>query len=288
MVGGLVRVNLPVSNWVAFVLLLLMPALLLRWRWWVAGLIIFLLLAVFVNFARSLWISMLVAFALEIGLFFLGGILNLKSALRIGLVPVMGVLALLLAPLVGLQSLGDSVAGRLAEGAQFFSAGLGTWADRVEQSQWTWDLLDQGYWLFGVGTDYYSFFGVPVDMGFPQTLLSVGIVGLVVFLGTMIVCFLAGIDGLKQGILRDDLFAVLACVGLPAVIVQRLVYQHWLYPESAGILAAAAAAALMFPYLPGDPQDESPEEPPEDPDAGNVPDDREEEKSTEEGDIVDR
>ena len=249
MVGGLVRVNLPISNWVAFVLLLLMAALLLRWRWWVVGLFSLLALAIFINFARSLWLSLLAGFLLEIALFFRAGILDGKSALRIALVPVGGAIALLLAPLFGLETLGDTILGRIAEGMEFFSTGSGTWGNRVDQSQWTWKLLDRGHWLFGVGTDYETFSGFVIDLGLPATLLSVGIVGLLVFFGALIVCFLAGIDGLKEGIRRDDLLAVLVCVGLPAVIVQRLVYQHWLYPESAGILAAAVGAALMVPYL---------------------------------------
>ena len=255
MVGALVRVNLPISNWAAFVILLLVASLLIRWRWWVVGLFILLALTVFINFARSLWLSLFVATVLEIVLFSWNGILDFKSGLRIALVPAVGAIALLVAPLVGLESLGDSMIGRIAEGVQFLNGGSGTWGERVDQSAWTWALLDQGYWLFGVGTDYQTFSGYIIDLGLPSTLLSVGIVGMTVLFGTLTVCFFAGIDSLKEAVRRDDLAAIVVCVGLPAVIIQRLVYQHWLYPESAGILAAALGAALMVPYLPGEPEE---------------------------------
>ena len=247
--GGLVRVNLPISNWVAFVILVLLAALLVRWRWWVAGLVGVLSVTIFVNLARSLWLSLLIAFVLEVALFLWEGILDLRSAVRIGLLPVVIAVALLLAPLIGLGSLGESMAGRVAEGVQNFSSGSGTWADRMDQNAWTWRILDEGHWLFGLGTDYQSAAGYMTDMGLPATLLSVGLFGLVIFFAVLIVCIFGGLAGMKEGVRRDDLFAVLLGVALPAVIIQRLVFQHWLYPESAGILAVAAGAALMVPYL---------------------------------------
>ena len=206
---------------------------------------------------------MFVGFLLEVVLFAVEGIVETKSAIRIAVVPVLVVVALMIAPMIGLESLGQSIAGRILEGIQFLSSGSGTWGDRLDQNRWTWELLDRGHWLLGVGTDFVAYTGYVVDLGLTQTLISIGVLGLTVFALAMVICLLGAIHGFRAAVGNEFFFGAVICAGASAMIVQRLVYQHWIYPESAGLLAFGVAATLVVPYLedePGDAEVDEPEE----------------------------
>lgn len=248
MVGGIARVNLPISNWIAFVLLAMLSLSLLRGQLWTLILSGFLSIAILVNFARSLWLGMAGGFAVEVVLLFSLGALLGPRLFRLLLVPLVLGLGFLAAPFVGLDGLTEAVQERLTEGLYFFSTSTGTWGGRLDVGAAAMDLWAREPWL-GVGTAYYSVFGQWIDLGLPALLVSVGIVGLILELVLFATCFFVGIQTLKRGVRYGIDALTIAGVVVPAELILIIVYQAWIDPRAFSILAFASALAIAAPAI---------------------------------------
>lgn len=250
MVGALARVNLPISDWVAFVLLVLVAASLIRFRSWHLVLAGVLSLTILVNFARSLWMGMSAALIVMVVLLLWTGRLDGKGLVRLGLVPVAVLLGIFIAPFFGLDGISSALMERLNEGLYYITSDAGTWGDRLDVAGAAMDL----WWtdpLWGIGTAYYKAFGTWIDLAYPATLVSIGAVGLVLEMGLLLVCSLAGISTMRQGLERDSVPLVLAGISVPAEVVLILVYQQWMNPRTWAILALASALTIVGPGLVG-------------------------------------
>lgn len=243
MVGDIARVNLPISNWVAFVLLVLLPLSLLRFRPWQLALGSFLFLTILLNFARSLWLGMGAAFLTELLLLIWTRALRPGAAIRLLLVPLGGLAVLAAAPYVGLEGLSQALLERLNEGVLFYSTDSGTWRDRLYVAAAAMQLWESNP-VWGVGTAYNLVFGTWIDLGPPMVLVSIGVVGLAIEVFLFAVCVSAGITALRQGLARGSLMLMLIGVALPAEVVLMLVYQQWLTPDCFAILGLASALAV--------------------------------------------
>jgi hypothetical protein len=250
MVGGLARVNLPISNWVAFVLLVLVAVLLHRWKWWAAFLGIFLALSLYLNFARSLWLGMVAAVVVEVFLAYWTRLLTPQAMMRLmGIITVL-IVAVALSPLVGIENLGGALIERMEDGFHIFRTVSGNWGERLSQMNWVLDYLqksDWTVWLFGVGTHYRSVTGFFIDLGFPATLMSIGIIGLIALFWLLFVCALSGYRAMKSGVEMNSELVILAGLAVPAQVMLMLIYQQWLIPSVASILSFSSAIALAIP-----------------------------------------
>ena len=247
-VGGLARVNLPISDWVAFVILAVLAYGLIRPRPWHVVLIGFLSFTVLLNFARSLWLGMFAGFLVLMVL--LGWLkrLRVKSVLGLTLIPLAALLAVGIAPMVGFQGLHQSLLERIGEGTRYFYENAGTWAARLSVGAAALALWRTNP-LWRIGTAYYSVFGMWIDLGLPAALVSIGLIGLVIEVYLLLVCSLAAIEAARRGGAARSTAAIVLGIVVPAEIVLILVYQQWVAPSSFAILGVASALALVAPGL---------------------------------------
>ncbi len=244
MVGPLARVNLPISHWVAFALIVLVGMALIRFRLWHLALGGLLSLAILINFARSLWLGLAAALALEALLLCRLGLLRGARALRLAALPAIVGVGIFLAPYVGLGGLTGALSERINEGLYFFTATAGTWSARLDQSQVALAIW-QANPLWGVGTAYYEVVGTWIDMALPAVLLSIGLVGLVAEAWLLVVSSLLGLATARLGAARASASLVIIGVAVPAQVVLMMVYQQLLDSHALAVLAIATAVASV-------------------------------------------
>ncbi len=257
-VGGLARVNLPISNWIAFTILALVAAILLRFRLWHVFLVAPLSITILINFARSLWLGMAAALLGEIVLLLIVRRLSIVRALALCvLFAVCLSTGVALASYVGLEGLRSAMVERITEGVYFFLEGRGTWASRLDVAAAAYELwLTEPLW--GIGTAYHEVFGSWIDLGLPAALVSIGIVGLSVEISLLTICAWVGIGTLKQGVRQGAPIVMVVGIALPAFLILLLVYQQWIDPRYCAILAIASALAAVLPVIVALPVSSSP------------------------------
>jgi len=247
-VEGITRVNLPVSNWIAYVILIALAIQLLKPNLSQGVVIGVLCITILLNFARSLWLGMLAAVFVELVVLMYVGAIKWARVSKIMVLPVSVAIVVIAAPLLGLQGLSDALGGRIEEGIFFFSAGAGTWGVRLAQSAAAYTLWSEN-WLFGIGTAYRSEFGGFIDMGLPSVLVSVGVVGFLAFVWLFGSCWRVGLRAAKLAFRQQSLYPVAIGVSVPALITLMLVYQQWLTPYVASVLGVASAIAAVSPVV---------------------------------------
>jgi hypothetical protein len=249
-VGTFARVNLPISNWIAFVLLLLVAQGLMRLRLWHIMLGAFLAITIVLDFARSLWLAMAAAVGVIVLLYFLHGRLSIPRIYGFIILLLISVgLSLGLASILGFSGLYQAVLARINEGMLFFTTDTGTWGGRQVAAQLAYHIWHLNP-LFGIGTDYYPTVGFYIDLGLPLTLVSIGIIGMILEGSLLVVCSWVGLKAMKKGNHKDSPSLLIITMGVvvPAFVAWMLVYQGWLDAYICSILAIASAisVSLMF------------------------------------------
>jgi hypothetical protein len=258
-VEGVVRVTLPIYNWIAFVLLVLFAYILLQWRWWAIALAAFLFITIILTFFRSLWLAMACAFALEAFLLVWWRGITLRSLGKLLWLPAAVLLSILITPYVGLENITEAIVGRVSEGLYIFTTASGTWGVRLDDTEAALKIWREN-WLFGVGTYYYSVFPKWLDLGIAVALLSVGVVGLMLSFYLMLTVTWFGLRTLRFGLDEASLPLTLAGIAMPAQVVLMIVYQWWLPPTPVvTVLGLGSALAVAAPLI-FDEHEESPEE----------------------------
>lgn len=246
--GEIARVNLPISNWVAFVLLVLLAQSLLQFRWWHLILGAFLLVTIMLNFARLLWLGIAVAFTVEVLLLWLLGMWRGAKVFRLALVLLVLVLSIGLAPYLGFGKLFDALQARLTEGIEYFVTGTGTWGRRLEVMEAAMELWRANPW-WGVGTNYRKIFATWIDLGLPSVLVSIGVIGLIIIIIFWGICLWSGVTIARQGAVKNSMPLLIIGISVPAQVVFMLVYQQWLDPLGFAILGFASALLATSPQL---------------------------------------
>lgn len=247
-VAGVVRVNLPISDWIAFALLVLFMLLVFQMKFSYLLLVGYLMVAIFLNFARSLWLAMILAGMFQIVLLTQLRVLSTRRLLQFMTVPIALLISVLIAAYAGFGGLIDALSYRVFEGIYYYSADTGTWAGRIDAQQAAIQVWEGSPWL-GVGTNYYNAFGSFLDLGFAITLLSVGVLGFMLLVYFLVLCVIAGYSAAKRGVAEGSLTAVVIGTSLCAEVVLILVYQQWMTPRCFAILGIASALALAPPRL---------------------------------------
>lgn len=242
-VGNIARVNLPSSNWVAWVSLLLFAVVLQRNSSGLLLLMSFLLLTVVINFARSLWIGMILAALAEYLVLRAAGALGGGTLRRAILVPAVLVGGMAAAVAFVFPELVGSVAGRIDEGLTSYAEESGTWGWRVGQGVAALELW-RSYPLLGVGTNYISVFPSFIDFGLPAILVSAGLAGLAALVWLWWVCLKQGGATARHGGGVQDLMTTAIGAGLVGQVVLMAVYQQWVIPYVTAILGVASGAAV--------------------------------------------
>ena len=240
-IDGVVRVNLPVTASISFVLLILLSWSMVRPRWWYLPLGAFLLIALLISFARSLWLALIAASAVEVLTMLVLGRLRVSQALRVVVAPIMLLLSLLTAPYIGLASLADAIQERGSEGFVLFASGTGTWGTRLDQTDAALRLWASNP-IWGVGFTYYNTFGAYIDLGLPLTLVSLGLVGLLANAFLVGVCCLAAAYRVRAA---RGLDTMVVAAAVPGYVVWIIVYQQWVTPYAFAVLGVASALATI-------------------------------------------
>jgi hypothetical protein len=243
--GSLARVNLPISNWIAFVILVIFAQLLLRWKWNQVFLATFLCITVLLNFARSLWLGMLGACFVIVWLLYREKVVSRDQMVRLSFFPLIIGGSLLVGSLVGLSDLPGALMGRILEGIFIFETGSGTWSVRLVGLANAITLWLNN-WAFGVGLNYWETFGGYLDLGIAIVLLSVGIVGFFVLCWLLYNCWGLAISTLKRGIEIESHDMIIAGVSMAALIILMLVYQQWINPYVTSILGFISGIAVSL------------------------------------------
>ncbi len=248
-VGGVVRVTLPIYNWIAFVLLVLFAYIVLEWRWSTVLLAAFLFITILLTFFRSLWLAMVCAFAFEAILLVWWRGITLRSLGKLLWLPLAVLLSILITPYVGLENITEAIVGRVSEGIYIFTTASGTWGVRLDDTEAALKIWSEN-WLFGVGTYYYSVFPKWLDLGIAVALLSVGVVGLILSFYLMLTIAWFGLRTLRYGLEQASVPLTLAGMAMPAQVVLMIVYQWWLPPTYvATVLGLGSALAIAAPVI---------------------------------------
>lgn len=258
MVGGLARVNLPVSNWVAFVLLVLFADNLIRSKWTLICLSGILFVTILLNFARSLWLGLFAGFFVEFLYFYRLGLLTSRSLARLAMIPFAIILAVFAADALGIGDLIGAISYRLDEGLFFFKSGSGTWGVRMIDTDMAFKIWGEN-WLWGLGTAYQKVLGRALDMGIAIVLVSMGAIGLLTLCVLLFKSWQVGWNTLKWGLISNSHWALLAGAALIGQVTLMIVYQQWLNPYVAPILGVSGGVCVSrsvrsspIPYLNGD------------------------------------
>jgi O-antigen ligase len=239
-VAGIARVNLAISNWVAFVLLVLLAQTLLQFRWWHLLLGACFLITILLGFARLLWLGIIAAFTMEVFLLWRLGVLRGAKMFRLVLVPFVLALSIGLAQYLGFSEIFGALQEKLTEGIHYYVDKTGTWERRLEVMREAMELWKTNPWL-GIGTAYYKILGVWIDLGLPTVLVSTGIIGLMSILYLFGICLLLGVASARKGVIKNSTLLIVIGVSVPAQVVLMLVYQQWLDPLGFAILGFASA-----------------------------------------------
>ncbi len=248
-VGGITRVNLAISDWIAFCLLFVLALSLVRFRLWHLVLAGLFTVAMLLTFTRLFWLGLAAAFVVEVVLLLLTAGARLPDLLKLSLAPLaLGLVLLGAAQFASLGGLLQAVAERVQNGLFHLSTTSGTWAVRLADQN-----LAMTIWaaspLLGVGTVYYPAVGKFLDLGLPSTLVSIGAVGLVIEFLMLLACLLAGIATLREGVRAGSPYLKAIGVSVPALVVLILVYQQWMSARDFAILALASALVLAAPSI---------------------------------------
>jgi hypothetical protein len=244
MVGDVARVNLPISDWISFVLLFLFGLSLLRLRWWYLPIAVFLSLAILLNFARSLWLSMLLGMAVEALILAAHHRVGFgKLLILLSLTPIVFLLSLQVAEHLGFSALPDALQSRVDEGFVSFESGTGTWGTRLDQADVALQLWRSDP-IWGVGTDYLSVTGQWIDLALPMTLVSVGIAGLVATTYLVGTCCLAALSAVSRALSIGRPEGVALAAAVPGYAMWIIVVQAWVDPLAFAILGFASALAM--------------------------------------------
>jgi hypothetical protein len=250
--GGITRVDLPVIELISYTLLGLIAASLLKFRAWYAYVAAFLLSAVVVNFARSLWLALAIAIVVEVWLLVRSGHVSLARLRKLTPVLVLVVLAVVAVALSGRVGLTSVLTQRIADGFAMVAQDTGTWGNRFTVAQKAMELWSTNP-LWGVGQGYYKVIGDSPDLGYAETLVTIGVVGLGVDLALLGVCAVYGARLVTRSNLVRSPHAVLAGVVLAADVVLQVIDQEWIYSRAFVVLAVAAALAFALPVLKSEP-----------------------------------
>ena len=249
MVGGITRVNLAITDWIAFCLLFVLALSLVRFRLWHVLLAGVFTVAILITFTRLLWLGLAVGFVVEVILLLFTGGARLRDLLKLSLAPLGLILVLVgVAQFASLGGLGGAVLDRVQNGLFHLATGSGTWAVRLADQNLAMTIWSSSP-LFGVGTVYYPAVGRWLDLGLPVTLVSIGVVGLAIEFLMLVACLLAGIATLKEGVKMQSPHLKVIGASIPALVVLILVYQQWMNIREFAILALMTAVALNAPSI---------------------------------------
>jgi hypothetical protein len=237
-VGDLARVNLPISNWISFVFLVLLIFIIFKFKVWYLPLAGFLSIAIIINFARSLWLSLLLGFVFAIIMFQFLKLINTKLTLRLILIPSLVYVGLSLAPVFGLPNLTDALFGRINEGIDNVISTSGTFESRMDYSSQAVQLWWENNPLFGLGFSETTSFAV--DVAYSRILLTMGLVGLLLDIALLSISLFFGIASARRGAITHNQFLIIAGVSGSALVVLIFVYQAWLVVYALSILGFAS------------------------------------------------
>lgn len=245
LVGDVARVNLPISDWISFVLLILFGVSLLRPRWWYLPIAVFLSIAILLNFARSLWLSMLAGMAVEALILAVHRRVSVgKVVILLVIIPIVFLLSLQIAAYLGFAALPDALQSRVEEGFVTFESGTGTWGARLDQADLALHLW-QNDPIWGIGTDYLSVTGQWIDLALPMTLMSIGIAGLVTTSYLAGTCCLAALSTVPRALSIGRLEGVALAAAVPAYTMWIIVVQAWVDPLAFAILGFVSGLAMI-------------------------------------------